>query len=175
MNRTLVSLSGNEMEYEHLFAESDIEESDVTAIGPYTNSAHPTASESNFVYGNYLTPQDATGDSQEYWQSNLLNCNMCQNRQERNSKKDPPTRQLNNSCEERVCDNYRRKRILHDRDLTVKHKTKKSDEQKLLSGQQPDSLSIAGPSRLSDHPISNKYLFDLLIFIQLSFTMIYCK
>ncbi|XP_071630599.1 uncharacterized protein [Temnothorax longispinosus] len=147
--------SGNEMEYEHLFAESDIEESDVTAIGPYANSAHPTASENNFVYGNYLTQQDATGDSQEYWQSNLLNCNMCQNRQERNSKKDPPTRQLNNSCEDRVCDNYRRKRILHDRDLTVKHKTKKSDEQKLLSGQQPDSLSIAGPSRLSDHPISN--------------------
>ncbi|KYM75329.1 E3 ubiquitin-protein ligase arkadia-C [Atta colombica] len=106
--------SGNEMEYEHLFAESDIEESDVTAIGPYTNSTHPTASENNFVYGNYLPQQDAT-----------------------------------------VCDNYRRKRILHDRDLTVKHKTKKSDEQKLLSGQQPDSLSIAGPSRLSDHSISN--------------------
>ncbi|KYN02206.1 PREDICTED: uncharacterized protein LOC108774447 [Cyphomyrmex costatus] len=148
-------LSGYEMESENLFAESDIEESDVTAIDPYTNSSHPTASENNFVYGNYLTQQDATGDSQEYWQSNLLNCNMCQNRQERNSKKDPPTRQLNNSCEERVCDNYRRKRILHDRDLTVKHKTKKSDEQKLLSGQQPDSLSIAGPSRLSDHPISN--------------------
>ncbi|XP_077268234.1 uncharacterized protein LOC143900585 isoform X1 [Temnothorax americanus] len=147
--------SGNEMEYEHLFAESDIEESDVTAIGPYANSAHPTASENNFVYGNYLTRQDATGDSQEYWQSNLLNCNMCQNRQERNSKRDPPTRQSNNSCEDGVCDNYRRKRILHDRDLTVKHKTKKSDEQKLLSGQQPDSLSIAGPSRLSDHPISN--------------------
>lgn len=159
MNRIHISLPGNEMEYEHLFAESDIEESDVTAIGPYTNSAHPTASENNFVYGNYLTQQNATGDSQEYWQSDLLNCNMCQNRQERNSKKDPSTRQLNNSCEERVCDNYRRKRILHDRDLTVKHKTKKSDEQKLLNGQQPDSLSIAGPSRLSDHPISNKYLF----------------
>ncbi|XP_012528807.1 uncharacterized protein LOC105832433 isoform X1 [Monomorium pharaonis] len=146
--------SGNEMEYEHLFAESDIEESDVTPIGPYTNSTHPTASENNYVYGNYLTQQDATGDSQEYWQSDLLNCNMCQNRQERNSKKDAP-RQLNNTCEERVCDNYRRKRILHDRDLTVKHKTKKNDEQKLLNSQQPDSLSIAGPSRLSDHPISN--------------------
>lgn len=152
------------MEYEHLFAESDIEESDVTAIGPYTNSAHPTASENNFVYGNYLPQQDAAADSQEYWQSNLLNCNMCQNRQERNSKKDPPTRQLSTSCEERVCDNYRRKRILHDRDLAVKHKTKKSDEQKLLSGQQPDSLSIAGPSRLSSHPISNKYLFANYIF-----------
>ncbi|XP_025075698.1 uncharacterized protein LOC105433446 [Pogonomyrmex barbatus] len=147
--------AGNEMEYEHLFAESDIEESDVTAISPYSNPTHPTASENSFVYGNYLTQQDATGDSQEYWQSDLLNCNMCQNRQERNSKKDPPTQQLNNSCEERVCDNYRRKRILHDRDLTVKHKTKKSEEQKLLSGQQPDSLSIAGPSRLSDHSISN--------------------
>jgi len=60
------------MEYEHLFAESDIEESDVTAIGPYTNSTHPTASENNFVYGNYLTQRDATGDSQEYWQSDLL-------------------------------------------------------------------------------------------------------
>ncbi|KAL0132164.1 hypothetical protein PUN28_000144 [Cardiocondyla obscurior] len=147
--------SGNEMEYEHLFAESDIEESDVTAIGSYTNSTHPTASENNFVYGNYLAQQDATSNSQEYWQPEVLNCNMCQNRQERNVKKDPPNRQLNNPCEERVCDNYRRKRILHDRDLTVKHKTKKSDEQKLLSGQQPDSLSIAGPSRLSDHSISN--------------------
>ncbi|XP_011349734.1 E3 ubiquitin-protein ligase Arkadia isoform X2 [Ooceraea biroi] len=147
--------SGNEMEYEHLFAESDIEESDVTAIGPYTNSARPTASENNFVYGNYLTQPDTTSDSQEYWQPDLLNCNMCQNRQERNSKKESPTRQSNNPCEERACDNYRRKRVLHDRDLTVKHKTKKSEDQKLLSGQQPDSLSIAGPSRLSEHPVSN--------------------
>ncbi|XP_014468897.1 PREDICTED: E3 ubiquitin-protein ligase Arkadia-like isoform X2 [Dinoponera quadriceps] len=147
--------SGNEMDYEHLFAESDIEESDVTAIGPYTNSAHPTASENNFVYGNYLTQPDTTADSQEYWQTDLLNCNMCQNRQERNTKKEPHTRQLNNSCEERMCDNYKRKKVLHERDVPVKHKTKKNEEQKLLSGQQPDSLSIAGPSRLSDHPISN--------------------
>lgn len=147
--------TGNEMEYEHLFADSDIEESEVAAIDPYTNSAHPTTSDNNFVYGNYLTPPDTTSDSQEYWQSNLLNCNMCQNKQERNSKKEPSIRQLNNSCEERLCDNYRTKRILHDRDLAIKHKTKRSEEQKLLSGQQPDNLSIAGPSRLSDHPISN--------------------
>lgn len=146
--------SGNEMEYEHLFAESDIEESDVTAMGSYTNPAHPTASENNFVYGNYLTQPDTTSDSQEYWQPDLLNCNMCQNRQERNSKKESPIRQSNNPCEERTCDNYRRKR-LHDRDLAFKHKAKKSEEQKLLSGQQPDGLSIAGPSRLSEHPISN--------------------
>ncbi|XP_020298970.1 uncharacterized protein LOC109863174 isoform X2 [Pseudomyrmex gracilis] len=147
--------SGNEMECEPLFAESDIEDSDVTAISPYANTAHSTASENNFVYGNYVTQSDTTGDSQEYWQSNLINCNMCQNRQERSSKKEPLTRQLNNSCEERPCDNYRRKRILQDRDLAVKHKARKSEDQKLLSGQQPDSLSIAGPSRQSDHPISN--------------------
>lgn len=146
------------MEYEHLFADSDIEESDVAAINPYTNSTHPTTSENNFVYGNFLPQPDPTSDSQEYWQSNLLNCNMCQNRQDRNSKKEPPTRQLNNSCEEQLCDNYRTKRILHDRDLAIKHKTKRNEEQKLLSGQQPDNLSIAGPSRLSEHPISNKYL-----------------
>ncbi|XP_029158212.1 uncharacterized protein LOC114930568 [Nylanderia fulva] len=147
--------SGNEMEYEHLFADSDIEESDVTAIDPYTNSAHPTASENNFVYGDYLTQSDTTNDSQEYWQPDLLNCNMCQNRQDRNSKKEPSTRQLNNSCEERLCNNYRTKRIMHDRDLAIEHKTKRSKEQKLLNGQQPDNLSIAGPSRLSDHPIPN--------------------
>lgn len=146
---------GNEMEYEHLFAESDIEESDVTAVGPYTNSAHPTASENNFVYGDYFTQPGTTGDPQEYWQPSLLNCNMCQHRQERSSKKEPHTQQLNNSCEERVCDNYRKKRILHDRDSTVKHKAKKNEEQKLLIGQQPDSLSIAGPSRLPDHSTSN--------------------
>ncbi|XP_011142321.1 E3 ubiquitin-protein ligase Arkadia [Harpegnathos saltator] len=146
---------GNEMDYEHLFAESDIEESDVTAIGPYTNPTHPTASENNFVYGNYLTQPDTTGDSQEYWQTDVLNCNMCQNRQERNSKKEPHARQLNNSCEERMCDNYKRKKVLHERDVPVKHKTKRNEEQKLLSGQQPDSLSIAGPSRLSDYSTSN--------------------
>lgn len=163
---------GNEMEYEHLFADSDIEESDVTAINPYTNSAHPTASENNFVYGNYLTPPDTTNDPQEYWQSDLLNCNMCQNRQERNSKKEPSTRQLNNSCEERLCNNYRTKRILHDHDLAIEHKTKRNKEQKLLSGQQPDNLSIAGPSRLSDHPIPNKYLYSLLIYLYASFSFI---
>lgn len=164
----ILSILGNEMEYEHLFAESDIEESDVTAIGPYTNSAHSTTSENNFVYDDYLARSNTTSNQiqQDYWQAPaVLNCNMCQNRQERNTKKSlsPHTTRsllLNvNSCESRACDNYRRKRVLHERDLTIKYKTRKNEEQKLLNGQQPDSsLSIAGPSRLPDNSISDKYL-----------------
>lgn len=119
--------SANEMEYDHLFAESDIEESEVTSINPYLNSLH----------------------------RNRFKCNTCQNRQERCSKQESHSRQLGNGCEERACENYR-KRYLHERDapIGIKYKSKKTEDHTSLSNQQSDSLSIAGPSRLSDN-ISN--------------------
>ncbi|KAG7213040.1 hypothetical protein KM043_002371 [Ampulex compressa] len=147
--------SGNEMEYEHLFAESDVEESDVTPIGPYTNTGHHSASENNFVFGRYLSPPEATTDSHELWQPDHFNCNVCQNRPDRSSKKESHARQLDNVCEERACENYRRKGVLHDRDVSLKHKIKRNDRSRFLNIPQPHGLSIAGPSRFSDYTASN--------------------
>lgn len=42
------------MEYDHLFAESDVEDLDVVPINPYVNPSHHAASNSNFVFGTYL-------------------------------------------------------------------------------------------------------------------------
>lgn len=127
---SLFLFAANEMEYDHLFAESDIEESEVTSINPYLNSLH----------------------------RNRFKCNTCQNRQERCSKQESHSRQLGNGCEERACENYR-KRYLHERDapIGIKYKSKKTEDHTSLSNQQSDSLSIAGPSRLSDN-ISNRYV-----------------
>ncbi|XP_053978609.1 uncharacterized protein LOC128876348 isoform X4 [Hylaeus volcanicus] len=141
--------AANEMEYEHLFAESDIEESELAPINPYVNPPHHSSSDNNFVFGSYLTGPGTTGDSHEYWQPQRLSCNMCQNRQERSVKQESHNRQLGNTCEERACENYR-KRILHERDPPVRHKSKKHEDHKSLSDHQSDSLNIAGPSRLSD-------------------------
>ncbi|KAK2588852.1 hypothetical protein KPH14_001721 [Odynerus spinipes] len=147
--------SGNEMEYEHLFADSDIEESEVTPLEPYTDTAH-TNPQNNFMLGSCITSSSIRGSSNEYWQPDALNCNMCQTRQDRTFKKESVTRQLNNIREEKTSDNYRHKRILHDHDAPVKHKTKENSEQKLVNDQQMDNFSIAGPSRTSsDYQNSN--------------------
>ncbi|CAL7934077.1 unnamed protein product [Xylocopa violacea] len=54
--------SGNEMEYDHLFAESDVEDSDVVPINPYVNASHHSTSDSNFVFGAYLNGPETAGD-----------------------------------------------------------------------------------------------------------------
>ncbi|KAL2747143.1 E3 ubiquitin-protein ligase Arkadia [Vespula maculifrons] len=145
--------SGNEMEYEHLFAESDIEESEVAPMESYNDTAH-ASSQNSFMFGGYIT-SNTNGNSNEYWQTDTLNCDMCQNRQERTFKKESVTRQLNSAREDRTGDTYRHKRILHDQDGSVKHKKKENDEQKRRTDQQVDNFNIAGPSRTSDYYNSN--------------------
>lgn len=49
------------MEYDHLFAESDVEDSDVVPINPYVNPTHHTTTSNNFVFGSYLTGPESTG------------------------------------------------------------------------------------------------------------------
>lgn len=146
--------SGNEMEYEHLFAESDIEESEVAPLESYTGATHANPP-NNFMFGSYITSPNTHGNSNEYWQPDSLNCNMCQTRQEKTFKKESVTRQLNNTREEKTGDNYRNKRILLDHDAPVKHKTKENGVQKFVNDQQMDNFNIAGPSRISDYPNSN--------------------
>lgn len=146
--------AGNEMEYEHLFAESDIEEADVVPVEPFPSQAHHSNSENNLIFWPYLPPAERNTHSREYRHPGRMNCNMCQNRQERNPRKDTTESQSDSGvCEERVCENYRRKRILHERDIPTKHKSKKNEEQKLRIVQNVDRLSVPGPSRLLDHPV----------------------
>lgn len=49
------------MEYDHLFAESDVEDLDVVPINPYVNPSHHSASNNNFVFGTYLHGPETTG------------------------------------------------------------------------------------------------------------------
>lgn len=130
--------SGIEMEYEHLFAESDIEESDVAHID-FANPSHHSSSDS-----------ETTGDSHEYRQMDQSNCNMCLNRQQRHARKEYHDRKLNTLYQKRARENYCRTRLLHDLDIPEKDESRRTHDHKLLSGQQLDGLSIAGPSRLSD-------------------------
>lgn len=143
------------MEYEHLFAESDIEEADVVPVEQFPNQAHRSNSENNLIFWPYLPTAERTPHSREYRHPGRMNCNMCQNRQDRNTRKDTvePQSDNNGACEERVCENYRRKRILHERDIPTKHKSKKNEEQKMRNVTHVDRLSIPGPSRLLDHPV----------------------
>ncbi|XP_076297383.1 uncharacterized protein LOC143217246 [Lasioglossum baleicum] len=101
--------TGNEMEYEHLFAESDIEESEVTPINP-----------------------------------DHINYDICQNRHDRSTKHQECHRlQLRNIG--RACGDFY-KRFLHKQNSPKS----RSEMHKSISDPHADSLSIAGPSRLSD-------------------------
>ncbi|KAI4488773.1 hypothetical protein M0802_011283 [Mischocyttarus mexicanus] len=135
--------SGNEMEYEHLFAESDIEESEVAPTGSYNDATHIN-SQNDVIFGRYITSSNTNDNSNDYWQTDTLNCNMCQNRQERTLKKESSSLQLNNSREDR------HKRVLQDHDEPSRHKKNKVEEQKRKNDQQVDNFNIAGPSRILD-------------------------
>ncbi|XP_057338956.1 E3 ubiquitin-protein ligase arkadia isoform X1 [Microplitis mediator] len=144
--------AGTEMEYEHLFAESDIEEADSqNRVDSFTNqpAQHSTAS-NNLVFSSYRSPSAPIADPR-YWRGvRINNCNMCRTR----SRRDQVTQPLDNLCDERACAHYRRKRILYDRELPTKHKTKKNEPHKLdNNNQQANNLSVAGPSRLIDTPV----------------------
>lgn len=49
------------MEYDHLFAESDVEDLDVVPINPYVNPSHHSGSNNNFVFGTYLRGPETAG------------------------------------------------------------------------------------------------------------------
>ncbi|XP_074103673.1 uncharacterized protein LOC141530468 isoform X1 [Cotesia typhae] len=139
-----------EMEYEHLFAESDIEEADSqNRVDSFVNQPQHSTSSNNLVFASYRSSSTPITDSR-YWRGvRVNNCNMCRTR----SRRDPVTQPLDNICDERLCAHYRRKRILYDRELPTKHKTKKNEPHKIDNNQQVSNLSIAGPSRLIDTPV----------------------
>lgn len=125
------------MEYEHLFAESDIEETD-SQTRPESFSAQPPTSgtAANFVFGRYMSSPQR--------QSRCLDCNFCQNRPRREHLSVP----VDNSPDE--YENYRRKRL--------RMREKKSSH---MSSQHMNSHSVAGPSRLADGPVDYRYVFTL--------------
>ncbi|XP_033326801.1 uncharacterized protein LOC117220694 isoform X1 [Megalopta genalis] len=102
--------TGTEMDFEPLFAESDIEESEVTPINP-----------------------------------DHINYDISQHRHERSTKHQESHRQQFRNIYGGACGDYC-KRYWHQR-LPSKST---SEIHKSISDQQADSLSIAGPSRLSD-------------------------
>lgn len=147
------------MEYEHLFAESDIEEADVVPVEQFPAQAHHSNSDNNLIFWPYLPPAERSTHPLEYRHPSRLNCNIGPNRQDRNLRRETANSQTDSSaCEERVCDNYRRKRILHEKDNPGERKSTKSEEQKIRNVQHVDRLSIPGPSRLLDYPVDYRLI-----------------
>ncbi|XP_014210132.1 uncharacterized protein LOC106640572 [Copidosoma floridanum] len=72
--------SGNELDYEHLFAESDIEEPDIAPVPYPCPPQHGIQAHSHYLFSPYVpTP---IVNSSEYSLPNSLNCNMCRTREE---------------------------------------------------------------------------------------------
>lgn len=142
------------MEFEHLFAENGIEETDVAAMQTYPCHSHrnPQAA-NNFVYSSYVPT--ALADPSSYGLPNPINCNKCQHRQDKKSSAVSRT------------EGYRHKRALClDRDASTKceRKCAKPKRSRIINEPQADNCSIAGPSRLIDRPVGYRLGFFNLYF-----------
>ncbi|KAK0079936.1 hypothetical protein PV325_000623 [Microctonus aethiopoides] len=140
--------TGPEMEYEHLFAESDIEEADSqNRVESFNNLPRPP---STFLG---LYPGPLSTEASRFWRGlrnmNQQDCNMCRSRARRYSN-----RPINTIRDMRMCLFHRR--FLHECESPPKYhslEVKKKETDKLTNNQQIDNLSVAGPSRLVDTPV----------------------
>ncbi|XP_058804281.1 uncharacterized protein LOC131671683 isoform X2 [Phymastichus coffea] len=145
--------SGNEIDYEQLFADSDVEETDMTADVPCSCRFHRRPRTSNDYACNSYVPTSIVNSS-EYNLPGSRNCKRCQNRKKKFVKK-PAISRIDNSQEKVYVNNYRRKALFLEKDkpqiferVCIKPKRTRMTEP------QTDSYSIAGPSRLIDRPVA---------------------
>lgn len=134
------------MEFDHLFAESDIEEADAQARAEqFPNQSSHSSTDNNFTYAPYI---QRLGHRHYRPHQRINNCNMCRTRSRRDEVNQPISNNIIRMTDDNSCD-YReyRKRILQERKL------QKNDTKNKIVNNQNDSLSIAGPSRLVDAPV----------------------
>lgn len=150
------------MDCEHLFADSDIEETDVATAVPYPCHSHhhhhhhhhhlPAAS---YVCAPYVPTSIV--NSSNYGLPDTLNC-MCQTKQEKSTKKTSAVTQMDNLQNRVYLNSHRRRQICTDKNASGRYERKstKPKRSKLITEPQVDDCSIAGPSRLIDCPVLHR-------------------
>ena len=149
------------MDYEHLFADSDIEETDIATAVPYPCHSHHLQAASDYVCSPYVPTTIV--NSSDYGLPDPLNCNMCQTRQEKSTKKASAVSRTESS-QDRVCVNGYRQTLCLDKDASTMYERKcvvKPKRARITTEPQADGYSIAGPSRLIDRPVRYRLEKDL--------------
>jgi hypothetical protein len=147
------------MDYEHLFADSDIEETDIAAAVPYPCHSHHHLQAANDYVCSHYVPTSIVNSS-NYGLTEPLNCNMCQTRQEKSTKKSSVSR-TESSQEGVFINGYRHKALCFDAYTKYGRKCAKLKRARITTESQADSCSIAGPSRLIDRPVGYRLEFRL--------------
>ncbi|XP_011501015.1 PREDICTED: uncharacterized protein LOC105364709 [Ceratosolen solmsi marchali] len=144
--------SGNEMDYEHLFADSDIEETDVTTAVSYPCHSHRHLQAANDYVCSHYVPTSIV-NSANYGLTESINCNMCQSRQEKTTKKASAVSKTESTQEGVYVNGYRHQTLCLDAYTKYERKCAKLKRARISTESPADSCSIAGPSRLIDHPV----------------------
>lgn len=157
----VLNLSDNDMEYDHLFAGSDVEENDVRPVSPFPAQSHHSQTGNNFVCGPFPTTSNRRG---RYWRHDCVKFTEFPNRVDRVDRQARKNQvagaQINGK---RGPEDYRPKR--YPQDVSVDFKKRKSEVQRndKVNKQQPDNqLSVAGPSRIMDHPVDYRLILILI-------------
>ncbi|XP_034938218.1 uncharacterized protein [Chelonus insularis] len=129
--------AGTEMEYEHLFAESDIEEAELQSrSGSTLNQPTQSSSDHHFVYPPSSTRRAA---NIEYWRQLHINNNRCRPR----SFRIPSTQRIYSEIEKRISELRRRQ---------MYYRIMEREVNKVVY-QQQNNIHTAGPSRPMDAPV----------------------
>lgn len=151
------------MDYEHLFADSDIEETDIAAAeAPYPCHAHRhTQANSDYVCNSYVPT--SIMNSSEYSLPDSHNCKMCQNKKTNKSTKKSAISRIDNSQEKVYVNSYRHKALFLEKDKSSRfERVCIKPKRTRMTEPQTDSYSIAGPSRMIDRPVA--YRLELCVY-----------
>ena len=158
--------TGNEMDYEHLFADSDIEETDIASAVPYPPHTHHRLQAANDYVCSPYVPKSIMNSS-DYGLPDSLNCNIYQNRQMKSTYEASTVSRTENSQDRVYVNDYRHKGLCLDKDASTKYERKcvKPKCTRIMTEPQGDVCSTAGPSRLIDRPVDYRLEFILCFII----------
>ncbi|KAJ8669670.1 hypothetical protein QAD02_000929 [Eretmocerus hayati] len=150
LNMYFMFCVGDEMEHGHLFVDSDIEETNITAAMPLTCGVHQIIQNG---LDHYNTPLD---DPIQCGSPSALNYSMCKGGSDEIATKVSAV-QMEIPQDGACINNYKNKLIHSNKDSTSKFEKKslKPKQMQLMAGPQSSSFNTAGPSRLIDHPLND--------------------
>lgn len=146
------------MDCEHLFADSDVEETDIaTALPCHHHHHHHHLPAAGYVCAPYVPT--SVVNSSNYGLPDTLNC-MCQTKQEKSNKKTTAVTQMDNLQSRVYLNNYRHRQLCTDKNASGRYEIKcsKPKRSKMMTETQVDNSSVAGPSRLIDSPVNPRYI-----------------
>ncbi|XP_012276549.1 E3 ubiquitin-protein ligase RNF38 isoform X2 [Orussus abietinus] len=147
--------AGTEMEYDHLFADSDIEETEIASSAPFVAPAHSANLDENYAYAHAhltgLNRNHVYAPSHSHSFNNSYVFAPAHSTTLDNTYVPPPehSSRLDNKY---TYASHIHKKILHERGV-LEHKRNGNPECKVTNGQCTEGSNLAGPSRLTDHPV----------------------